>query len=69
MDYYPGGELFNQLKSKRRLSEKCARFYVIEILLALEKLHNSGVVYRDIKPENILPVSYTHLTLPTIYSV
>lgn len=31
-----------------------ARFYMIEILLALEKLHQHGIAYRDMKPENIL---------------
>jgi len=31
-----------------------ARFYMTEILLGLEKLHDAGVAYRDLKPENIL---------------
>lgn len=54
MDYYPGGELFGLIKRFRRMNETMARFYIIGVLLALEKLHDAGVAYRDMKPENIL---------------
>jgi serine/threonine protein kinase len=54
MDFYAGGELFGLIKVFRRMTENMARFYIIEILLALEKLHDAGIAYRDLKPENIL---------------
>ena len=55
MEFVNGGELFYHLKQvKKGFDEDRARFYASEILLALEYLHNMGVVYRDLKPENVL---------------
>eukprot|EP01016_Furgasonia_blochmanni_P026247 TRINITY_DN2795_c0_g1_i5.p1 TRINITY_DN2795_c0_g1~~TRINITY_DN2795_c0_g1_i5.p1 ORF type:complete len:287 (+),score=34.63 TRINITY_DN2795_c0_g1_i5:1-861(+) len=54
LEYCPGGELFNLLQRQRCFREDVARFYAIQILLALEHLHQIGIVYRDLKPENIL---------------
>ncbi|KAL7715750.1 non-specific serine/threonine protein kinase [Entamoeba marina] len=55
LDFCPGGELFAYLqKHKNGLSEADVKFYCAQIILALEHLHSVGVVYRDIKPENIL---------------
>lgn len=54
MDFCPGGELFFHLHNLGRLSEDQARFYFCEVLLALEYLHSLCIVYRDLKPENVL---------------
>ena len=54
MEFCAGGELFGLIKKYRRLPEEIAKFYIIEILLGLAYLHGQNVVYRDIKPENIL---------------
>jgi serine/threonine protein kinase len=54
LDYVNGGDLFYHLKKKNHFSEKEARFYGAELFLALEYLHKSGFIYRDMKPENIL---------------
>lgn len=54
MEFCAGGELFGLIKKYRRLTEEIAKFYIIEILLGLAYLHGQNVVYRDIKPENIL---------------
>jgi serine/threonine protein kinase len=54
MDFCPGGELFFHLHNLGRLTEPQAQFYFAEILLAIEHLHSLGVVYRDLKPENVL---------------
>lgn len=43
--------------------EKEARFYIAELILALDYLHESGFIYRDLKPENILLDSDGHLRL------
>ncbi len=63
LDYVNGGELFFHLQQERKFSEDRVRFYAAEILLALEHLHLSGVVYRDLKPENLLLMDTGHIVL------
>nr|AML77815.1 putative LOV domain-containing protein [Lycium barbarum] len=64
-DYYPGGELFMLLdrQPKKVLKEDAARFYVAEVVVALEYLHCQGIIYRDLKPENVLLQSNGHVSL------
>lgn len=54
LDFCQGGELFYHLRTSQRFSENRARFYIAQIILALESLHQLGVIYRDLKPENVL---------------
>jgi serine/threonine protein kinase len=49
-----GGELFTLLRARGVFTEKAARFYTASVVLALEEIHTNGVVYRDLKPENLL---------------
>lgn len=63
VDYCPGGELFYHLQKAFKFTEKRAKFYSAELVLALEDLHASNVIYRDLKPENILLDSSGHLKL------
>lgn len=48
------GELFYHLSDAERFDEERARFYAAEIVLALGYLHSLNIVYRDLKPENLL---------------
>jgi len=54
MEFINGGELFYHLKKEKKFSEARAKFYAAEIICALDYLHRNGVIYRDVKPENIL---------------
>ncbi|KAG0365183.1 camp-dependent protein kinase catalytic subunit [Gamsiella multidivaricata] len=63
MDYVVGGELFSVLRKTQRFPEHVARFYTCEVLLALEYLHSHAVIYRDLKPENLLLDSMGHIKI------
>ncbi|XP_039597279.1 ribosomal protein S6 kinase alpha-5 isoform X1 [Polypterus senegalus] len=63
LDYVNGGELFTHLSQKERFKESEVCFYSGEIVLALEHLHKLGIIYRDIKLENILLDSSGHVVL------
>ena len=54
MEYMEGGTLRSLLFRHKRFSEDVTRFYAAEIILAVDFLHQCGIVHRDIKPENIL---------------
>nr|XP_043628196.1 serine/threonine-protein kinase D6PKL2 [Erigeron canadensis] len=65
MEYCPGGDLhtLRQRQPGKHFSEYAARFYAAEVLLAIEYLHMLGVVYRDLKPENVLVRDDGHIML------
>lgn len=54
MEYVNGGELFFHLSRERVFSEYRTRFYGAEIISALAYLHSQGIIYRDLKLENLL---------------
>lgn len=54
LPYLPGGELFTYFRSSKIFDEERARFYSAQVALAINHLHSYGIIYRDIKLENIL---------------
>jgi cGMP-dependent protein kinase len=53
-EWVPGGELFHHLDVEGSFSDAAARFYAANVVVALQRLHSRGIVYRDLKPENLL---------------
>ncbi|CAF4231818.1 unnamed protein product [Rotaria socialis] len=63
LELIEGGELFRHLRDSERFEEKKAKFYASQIVLALEYLHLLGIVYRDLKPENLLIDRYGYIKM------
>ncbi|GAA6002207.1 hypothetical protein JCM10207_003125 [Rhodosporidiobolus poonsookiae] len=63
LDFHPGGDLATQLARWGRLGRDRARFYIAEICEGVEGLHRAGIIYRDLKPENVLISHDGHIVL------
>eukprot|EP01103_Thecamoeba_quadrilineata_P008598 TRINITY_DN18332_c0_g1_i1.p1 TRINITY_DN18332_c0_g1~~TRINITY_DN18332_c0_g1_i1.p1 ORF type:complete len:849 (-),score=172.18 TRINITY_DN18332_c0_g1_i1:76-2622(-) len=62
-DFVSGGEIFSYLRRAKVFNNATANFYAAEITVALEFLHGRGVIYRDLKPENVLLAGDGHIKL------
>jgi len=63
MEWVPGGDLLRLLIQKDIFTEQETKFYIGELILAIEDMHRMHYIHRDIKPDNILIDARGHLKL------
>ncbi len=63
MEFMPEGDLRQLLNEEVYFEEEAARFYLAEMVMAIEHLHNFSIIHRDLKPENLVIDEEGHIKL------
>ena len=62
-DFYPGGDLLYHIRNKQKFTEKEAKIYLAQVVIALEYLHKKNILYRTLSPESITLDSQGYIRL------
>ena len=62
LDYCPGGDLNYHIENKL-FKEEEAKFYISELIIGIEQIHKKDIIYRDLKPENLLIDENNHIKI------
>ena len=62
-EYMIGGDFGYLLNEYKCLDEEVAKFYITELILAIDSLHSASIIHRDLKPDNILLDAKGHIKL------
>ena len=54
MPFIEGGDFFTQIRTNKRFPEEKAKFYSLQLALAISYLHERNIIYRDLKGENVM---------------
>ena len=63
MEYLPGGDLMGLLIARNIFTEEDSKFYISEMILAIDSIHELNCIHRDIKPDNVLIGKDGHIKL------
>ena len=63
MEYLPGGDLMTLLMKKDILTEEQSKFYIAELIMSVDSIHQMNYIHRDLKPDNVLLDNEGHLKL------
>ena len=63
MEFVNGGDLRFHLEKQKKFKEEVVKFYAAEVIIALDYLHQQNIIYRDLKPDNILLDKDGHIKL------
>lgn len=63
MEFMQGGDFFAYMEKKNKLSIYETKFYMAELVQAIDAIHQSGFIHRDLKPDNLVLTAQGHLKL------
>jgi len=62
-DYYPSGDIYAQVDRTGKVTLSQVRYFIAELIVALEHIHSKGVIHRDVNPANTLVDEDGHIAL------
>ena len=63
MDYAEAGDMGRMIQKNKKIKEEDAKLYLAEVILAIEDLHRRNIIFRDLKPDNVVLTKTGHAML------